>query len=53
VRNSFQLVIIYFYGGQEKVELVIDRTNRELGVTKINILTIGLLTENDIFIPLI
>jgi hypothetical protein len=53
IRNSFQLVVIYFYGGQEKVKLVIDRTNWELGVSKINILTIGLLTENDIFIPLI
>ena len=53
IRNSFQLVVIYFYGGQEKVRLVIDRTNWELGASKINILTIGLLTENDIFIPLV
>ena len=53
VRNSFQLVVIYFYGGQEHVKLVVDRTNWELGSSKINILTIGLLIENDIFIPLI
>ena len=53
IRNSFQLVVIYFYGGQEHVKLVVDRTNWELGTSKINILTIGLVTENDIFIPLI
>jgi hypothetical protein len=53
IRNSFHLVVIYFYGGQERVQLVVDRTNWELGKEKINILTIGLLAENDIFIPLI
>lgn len=53
IRNSFHLLVIYFYGGQEHIKLVLDRTNWDLGTEKINILTIGLLTENDIFIPLI
>jgi hypothetical protein len=53
IRNSFHLLVVYFYGGQSHVKLVIDRTNWDLGTEKINILTIGLLTDNQIFIPLI
>jgi hypothetical protein len=53
IRHSFQLVVLYFYGGQPHVQLVIDRTNWDFGSERINILTIGLLTENQLFIPLV
>ncbi len=53
VRYCFQLVVLYFFSGQPHIQLVIDRTNWDFGTERINILTIGLLTENQLFIPLI
>jgi hypothetical protein len=53
IRNCFHLIVIYFYGGQEQVQLIIDRTNWDLGTQRINLLTIGLLTKDNIFIPLV
>ena len=53
IRHSFQLVVLYFYGGQPHIQLVIDRTNWDFGTERINILTIGLLTESQLFIPLV
>lgn len=53
IRHSFQLIVLYFYSGQPHVQLVIDRTNWDFGTERINILTIGLLTENQLFIPLV
>jgi hypothetical protein len=53
IQNCFQVIVIYFYGGQEQVQLIIDRTNWDFGSQRINILTIGLLTKDNIFIPLI
>jgi Transposase DDE domain len=53
IRHSFQLVVLYFYSGQPEVQLVIDRTNWDFGAERINVLTIGLLTDNQLFIPLV
>jgi hypothetical protein len=53
IKTSFQLIVLYFYGGEANVRLVLDRTNWDLGSEKINILTVGLLTKEDIFIPLV
>jgi Transposase DDE domain len=53
IKNCFYIIVVYFYGGQEQVQLVIDRTNWDLGSQKINLLTIGLLTKDNIFIPLV
>ena len=53
IKTSFQFLVIYFYGGETGVKLLIDRTNWELGKQKVNILVIGLLTPEGILIPLI
>jgi hypothetical protein len=53
IKNCFYIIVVYFYGGQEQVQLIIDRTNWDLGSQKINLLTIGLLTKDNIFIPLV
>ena len=41
IKTSFQLIVLYFYGGESSVRLVMDRTNWDLGSEKINILTVG------------
>jgi Transposase DDE domain len=53
VRASFQIVVLYFYGGEPNVKLIMDRTNWKLGKNEVNILAIGLLIDNNIFIPLV
>jgi Transposase DDE domain len=53
VRASFQLVVLYFYGGEPNVKLIMDRTNWTFGKSEVNILAIGLLVDGSIFIPLI
>jgi len=54
IRSCFNLLVIYFYSGQANVRLIMDRTNWKFGEKNKNILTIGLLLEdNATFIPLI
>lgn len=53
LRTSFQWVVLYFYGGEPNVKLIMDRTNWQFGKSSINILAIGLLVNESIFIPLI
>jgi hypothetical protein len=44
---------LHFYGGEKDAKILIDRTNWDLGKQRINILTLGLLTSDGTFIPLI
>ena len=53
LRTSFQWVVLYFYGGEPNVKLIRDRTNGQFGKSSINILALGLLVNESIFIPLI
>jgi hypothetical protein len=53
LRQVFSLLIGAFYELQQVVHILIDRTNWEIGLRKVNILSIGLLHKESIFIPLL
>ncbi len=53
IRQVFNILVILFYGGEESVKILIDRTNWEKGEDDVNILSIGLLYKERIYIPLI
>jgi len=53
IRQVFNILVILFYGGEESVKILIDRTNWEKGEDDVNVLSIGLLYKERIFIPLI
>lgn len=53
IRRVFVLIVGLFYEGEASLSLLIDRTNWEVGKRSINVLTIGLLYKNRIFIPLL
>ncbi len=53
IRQVFNILVVLFYKGEAKVKLLIDRTNWEIGDRKVNILSIGLLYDEKIYIPLL
>jgi len=53
IQQVFNILVILFYGGEESVKILIDRTNWEKGEDDVNILSIGLLYKERIYIPLI
>ena len=53
IKTCFRILVIHFYGGEERIKLILDRTNWQLGKEHINILAIGLLDKNGLFIPLV
>jgi len=53
VRQIFNILVILFYSGEEEIKILIDRTNWDVGERRVNILSVGLLYRNQVFIPLI
>lgn len=53
IQQVFNILVILFYGGEESIKILIDRTNWEKGEDDVNVLSIGLLYKERIFIPLI
>ncbi len=46
-------LIIYLIGFKENVYMVMDRTNWKIGIININVLFVGLLLPNGVFVPII
>ena len=46
-------LIIYLIGFKDKVYMVMDRTNWKIGKMNINVLFVGLLLPNGVFVPII
>lgn len=53
IRQVFNILVALFYGGESKIKILVDRTNWEIGERKVNILSIGLLYDEKIYIPLL
>ena len=53
VRQIFNILVVLFYSGEDEIQVLIDRTNWDIGERRVNILSVGLLYRNRVFIPLI
>lgn len=53
IRQVFNILVVLFHSGEEEVKVLIDRTNWDVGERRVNILSIGLLYRDRVFIPLV
>lgn len=53
MRQVFTWVLGLYYQGTEQVRILIDRTNWDIGRRCVNILSIGILHDDRVFIPLL
>jgi hypothetical protein len=53
MRQIFTWVLGLYYRGSGQVRILIDRTNWDIGQRRVNILSIGILHDDRVFIPLL